>query len=166
MLDKALNLKDKIPDVHVLQPSTSGETDNPEDKLQGEIDTFIQEGVSALEIMGFANYELNAHHRECINQTWMRNTPLCFLYQCQSMNSCLEEIDKTNKVVKKAMGQSSYSKMRQYKRTNFNKNRGRNQRSYSKRNNYLPRPFLGKHPSPSNSYQRHQKGGKGKESKN
>ena len=38
----------------------------------------------------------------------------------------LEEIDKTNKEVKKAMGQSSYSKMRQYKGTNFNKNRGRN----------------------------------------
>jgi len=53
MSDKVLNLKDKIADL--LQPSTSGETDNPEDKLQGEIDTFIQEGVSALEIMSFAN---------------------------------------------------------------------------------------------------------------
>ena len=62
------------------------------------------------------------------------------------------------------MDQSSYSKMRQYKGTNFNKNRGRNQRSYG--TTTFRDLFLGKHPSPSNSYQWHQKGGKGKESKN
>jgi len=130
--------------------------------------------VSALEIMSFANYELNARRRECIKpdlneeytSLFSASVPINeFLFGGDTYKP-LEEIDKTNKVVKRAMGQSSYSKARQYKGTNFNKNRSRKQRSYSKRNNYLQRPFLGKHPSPSNSYQRHQKGGKGKESKN
>ena len=135
-MDKAFNLKDKIPDL--LQASTSGETDNPEDKRQGEIDTFIQEGVSALEIMSFANYELNARRRECIKadlneeytSLFSASVPIYEFLFGGDTSKRLEEIDKTNKVVKKAMGQSSYSKMRQYKGTNFNKNRGRNQMSY------------------------------------
>ena len=174
MLDKALNLKDKIPDI--IQPTTSKNNDNPEEKLQGEIDSFIQEGMCALEIMSFANYEVNARRRECIKpdlneeytSLFSASVPINQFLFGGDTSKRLEEIDKTNKVVKKAMGQSSYSKMRQYKGANSNKNRGRDQRSYSRRNNYSQRPFLGKHPSPSNSnnYQRHRKGGKGKESKN
>lgn len=59
MLDKALNLKDKLPDV------TKSPDSNLED-LQTELDTLINDGMEAIETMSFAGYEVNARRRECI----------------------------------------------------------------------------------------------------
>ena len=53
MLDKALNLKEKLPGL-----TTSGDNTYV---LQKEID-----GMAAIETMSFANYEINARRRECI----------------------------------------------------------------------------------------------------
>lgn len=59
MLDKALNLKDKLPDL------TKSPDSNLED-LQTELETLINEGMEEVETMSFASYEVNARRRECI----------------------------------------------------------------------------------------------------
>ena len=57
MLDKVLSLKDKLPDL------TKSPGHNLDD-LQKELDTFINDGMKAIETLSFANYEINARRRE------------------------------------------------------------------------------------------------------
>ena len=57
MLDKALHLKDKLPDL-------TKSPDNNLDDLQTEVDTLINDGKEAIETMSFASYEANARRRE------------------------------------------------------------------------------------------------------
>ena len=52
MLDKALNLKDKLPDL-------TKSPDSNLDDLQTELDTLINDGMEAIETMSFARYEVN-----------------------------------------------------------------------------------------------------------
>lgn len=59
MLDKALNLKDKLPDLTKSPDSNLGD-------LQTELDTLINDGMEAIETISFASYEVNARHRECV----------------------------------------------------------------------------------------------------
>ena len=62
MLDIALNLKYKLPDL------TKSPHSNQED-LQTELDSLINninDGMEAIETMSFASYEVNARRRECI----------------------------------------------------------------------------------------------------
>ena len=59
MLDKALNLTDKLPDL------TKSPDSNLED-LQTELETLINDGMEEIETMSFASYEVNARRRECI----------------------------------------------------------------------------------------------------
>lgn len=62
MLDIALNLNDKLPDL------TKSPHSNLDD-LQTELDSLINDlndGMEAIETMCFASYEVNARRRECI----------------------------------------------------------------------------------------------------
>ena len=59
MLDKALNLKDKLPDL-------TKSSDSNLDDLQTEVDTLINDGMETIETMSFASYEVNGRRRECI----------------------------------------------------------------------------------------------------
>lgn len=59
MLHKALNLKDKLPDL------TKSQDSNLQD-LQTGLDTLINDGMEAIETISFASYEFNAGRRECI----------------------------------------------------------------------------------------------------
>ena len=168
MLDKALNLKEKLPDL-----TTSG--DNT-DVLQKEIDGFVSDGMAAIETMSFANYEINARRRECIkpdlNDDYMSlfsaSVPINQFLFGGDTSKRLEDIEKTNKVVRKAMvHQSSYPRQRHYKGNGMHRTRGRGQRPHTSRQGYTQRHFLGKRPFPYGSqYQKPQKGGaKGKEPK-
>lgn len=64
MLDKALILKDKLPDL-------TKSPDSNLDYLQMELDTLINDGMEANETMSFASYEVNARRKECI-KTWLK----------------------------------------------------------------------------------------------
>lgn len=57
MLDKALNPKDKLPDL------TKSPDSNLED-LKTELETLINDGMEEIETMSFASYEVNARRRE------------------------------------------------------------------------------------------------------
>ena len=103
MLDKALNLKDKLPDL------TKSPDSNLED-LQTELDTLINDGMEAIETMSFASYEVNARRRECIkpdlNENYMSllssSVPINQFLFGGDTSTRLEKIEKTNKVVRKA----------------------------------------------------------------
>lgn len=169
MLDKVLSLKDKLPDL-------TKSSDHNSDDLQKELDTFISDGMEAIETMSFANYEINARRRECIkpdlNDDYMSlfsaSVPINQFLFGGDTSKRLEDIEKTNKVVRKAMVQQSpYSRHRNYKSGGLHKYRGRSQRPHTQRQSYPQRPFLGKRSSPyGNQYQKPQKGGgKSKETK-
>ena len=119
--------------------------------------------------LSFANYEVNARRRECIkpdlNDDYMSlfsaSVPINQFLFGGDTSKRLENIEKTNKVVRKAMvQQSSYPRQRHYIR-------GRGQRPHTSQQSYTQRPFLGKRPFPYGSqYQKPQKGGaKSKEPK-
>lgn len=102
MLDNALTLKDKLREL--LKPGTNA---NSEDTLQKEIDTLIKDGVNTLEVMSFANYEINARRREYIKP--VLNEGYTSLFSAVPINQYvlggdtskrLEDIDKTNEVLK------------------------------------------------------------------
>lgn len=169
MLDKVLSLKDKLPDLTKSPGHNS-------DALQKELDTFISDGMEAIETISFANYEINARRRECIkpdlNDDYMSlfsaSVPINQFLFGGDTSKRLEDIEKTNKVVRKAMiQQSPYSRHRNYKSGGLNKFRGRSQRPHSQRQSYPQRPFFWKTLLPyGNQYQKSQKGGgKSKETK-
>lgn len=169
MLDKALNLKDKLPDL-------TKSPDSNLDDLQTELDTLINDGMEAIETMSFASYEVNARRRECIkpdlNEDYMSlfspSVPINQFLFGGDTSKRLEEIEKTNKVVRKAMVQQSpYPRQHHYKSGGSNKFRGRGPRPQTQRQGFAQRPFLGKRSSPyGNPYQKPQKGGgKRKETK-
>ena len=100
MLDKALNLKDKLPDL-------TKSPDSNLDDLQMELDTLINDGIESIETMSFASYEVNARRRECIkpdlNEDYMLlfspSVPINQFLFGGDTSKRLEEIEKTNKVV-------------------------------------------------------------------
>ena len=132
--------------------------------------------MAAIETMSFANYEINARRRECIkpdlNDDYMSlfsaSVPINQFLFGGDTSKRLEDIEKTNKVVRKAMvHQSSYPRQRHYKGNGMHRTRGRGQRPHTSRQGFTQRPFLGKRPFPYGSqYQKPQKGGaKSKEPK-
>ena len=97
MLDKALNLKDKLPDL------TKSPDSNLED-LQTELETVINDGMEAIETMSFASYEVNARRREWIKPN-LNEDYMSFFSSSVHINQFLfgsdtskglEEIEKTN----------------------------------------------------------------------
>ena len=132
--------------------------------------------MAAIETMSFANYEINARRRECIkpdlNDDYMSlfsaSVPINQFLFGGNTSKRLEDIEKTNKVVRKAMVcQSSYSRQRHYKGNGMHRTRGRGQQPHTSRQGYTQRPFFGKRPFPyASQYQTQQKGGaKSKEPK-
>ena len=59
MLDKALNLTAKLPDM----TKSSG---HGIDATQKDLDILINDGMDSIETMLFANCEINDRHRECM----------------------------------------------------------------------------------------------------
>lgn len=108
MLDKALNLKDKLPDL------TKSPDDNLHD-LQTKLDSLINDGMEAIETMSFASYEVNGRSREPIkvdlNEDYISlfspSVPINQFLFGGDTSKRLEDIEKTNKVVRKAMVQQS-----------------------------------------------------------
>ena len=169
MLDKALNLKDELPDLAKSPHSNL-------DDLQTELDSLINDGIEAMETMSFVSYEVNARRRECIkpdlNKDYMSlfspSVPINQFPFGDDTSKRLDAIEKTNKVVRKAMAQQSpYSRQRHYKSGGLNKFRGRGQRPQTQRQGFTQRLVLGKRSFPyENPYQKPQKGGgKNKETK-
>ena len=138
MLDKALNLNDKPPDM----TKSSG---HGIDAIQKDLDIFLNDDMGAIETMCFANYEINARHRECIkpdlNEDYMSlfssSVPINqFLFGGDSSKR-LEDIEKTTEVVRKAMvQQTSFSRQRHFKSGGSQRFRGRGSRLHPQRHGY------------------------------
>ena len=118
------------------------------------IDNFIGDDMTAIETMSFPNYEINARCRECIkpdlNEDYISlfsaSVPIIdnqFLFSGDTSKR-LEDIEKTNKVVRKAMvQQSSFSRQRHDENNSLHTSRGRGPRPQIKRG-YTQRPFFRK----------------------
>ena len=106
--------------------------------------------MEAIETMSFANYEINARRRECIKpdlnedytSLFSASVPINQFLFGGDTSKRLEDIEKTNKVVRKAMVQQSpYLRHRNYKSGGLNKFSGRSQRPHTQRQSYSQRPF-------------------------
>ena len=134
-LDKALNLKDKLPDM-------AKSTGHGINGIQKDIDIFINDGVDAIETMSFSNYEINVRRRECIkpdlHEDYMSllssSVPINKFLFGDETSKRLEDIEKTNKVVQKAMVQKSlFFRGRHFK--------SGGSQSQTERQGYSQRPF-------------------------
>lgn len=168
MLNSMLEMKTK---TNVDKTSSSDEGNV---EASTKIDKLIDKGMSAIEMLSHANYELNMRRRECIKPDLNEDYQTSLFSSSVPVNSFLfggdtskrlEDIDKTNRAVKKAMGKSNGQSSRKNK--TFNKQYGRS-RGYGGSNNYKysrnshsssysssRRPFLGKR-----SYNQQEKKGK------
>lgn len=168
MLNSMLEMKTK---TNVDKTSSSDEGNV---EASPKIDKLIDKGMSAIEMLSHANYELNMRRRECIKPDLNEDYQTSLFSSSVPVNNFpfggdtskrLEDIDKTNRAVKKAMGKSNGQSSRKTKA--FNKQYGRS-RGYSGSHNYKysrnshgssysssRRPFLGKR-----SYNQQEKKGK------
>lgn len=141
MLDKALNLNDKLPDL-------TKSPDSNLDDLQMELDPLVNDGMEA---MSFASYEVNYRRRDCIKPD-LNGDHMSLFSPSVPINQCLfgadtskrlEEIEKTKKIVRKAMVQQNpHPRQRHYKSSGSNKFRGRGQRPRTRRQGFAQRPFF------------------------
>ncbi|EDO37012.1 predicted protein [Nematostella vectensis] len=76
-----------------------------------ELDKLVEKGMSSIEMLSYANYELNCRRRECMKpdlnddytSLFSSSVPINKFLFGGDTSKRLDDIDKTNKVVRKAM---------------------------------------------------------------
>jgi hypothetical protein len=166
MLNSTLNIIQKLSDVTEKADAST--------VLKKDLDLLVQDGMYAIETMSFANYEVNARRRECIKpdlnddytSLFSASVPINQFLFGGDTSKRLEDIDKTNKVVRKAMVQGSYPRQR-YNNSRNTTYSGRGRTQKFQRHNQSQRPFLGKRSHfASGFHTRKNQRGRGREQKN
>ena len=151
MLNEMLDLKSKANDESV----------NDSIDYESKLNQLIDKGMSAIEMLSYANFEINMRRRECIKPDLNEDYQTSLFSSSVPVNNFLfggdtskrlEDIDKTNRAVKKAMvkphGQSSrkrfpskqYGRSRGYRGNDYKYSRS----SHSANVSSSRKPFLGK----------------------